>query len=91
MPSLPTAEELLVTDLAAVEPAYADFEGKMYAGFLPTDNGGNRVGQMMFWLFKPNVQLHEQSMILWLNGGPGCSSFNCGVLMEICTSWRFLV
>jgi carboxypeptidase C (cathepsin A) len=88
MPSsnLPTAEELRVTDaLAEVEPAYADFEGKMYAGFLPSDNGGDRTGQMMFWLFEPDVQMHEQTLVLWLNGGPGCSSFNCGVLMEICT------
>lgn len=87
--SLPTAEELRVTEaLAEVEPAYADFEGKMYAGFLPSDNGGDRVGQMMFWLFEPDVQMHEQTMVLWLNGGPGCSSFNCGVLMEICTLLR---
>lgn len=36
----------------------------------------------MFWLFKPHEQSVENTLTLWLNGGPGCSSFNCGVMME---------
>lgn len=67
--------------LETLQPAYATFKGTMYAGMLPSDNNG-RTGMTMFWLFQPDTQEVPDSMVLWLNGGPGCSSFNCGVMME---------
>jgi hypothetical protein len=83
--ALPTAEDLLVTGLEQIKgyEAFGKFNGHMYAGLLPMDNG-NRTGKIMFWLFEPAKQTFDKSMVMWLNGGPGCSSFNCGVLMEIC-------
>lgn len=68
--------------LEQVQAAYAEFDGRMYAGMLPADNGDRIDLQTMFWLFEPTTQEIPKSMILWLNGGPGCSSFNCGVMME---------
>lgn len=76
-----TKEDFLVKDLDKVQAAYADFPGKMYAGRLPADNG-SREGMTMFWLFEPEEQQIDNTMVTWLNGGPGCSSFNCGVMME---------
>lgn len=86
MEQLPSAESFLVTGLEDIEnyEAFGEFDGKMYAGLLPSDNG-SRTGRIMFWLFEPATQQIDESMVLWLNGGPGCSSFNCGVLMEIGT------
>jgi len=74
-----TPEDFLVQGLEDVEPAYADFPGRMYAGTLPMDNG-DRHGEIMFWLFEPEQQSVPNSLVTWLNGGPGCSSFNCGVM-----------
>ena len=87
---LPKAEDLLVTGLEQIKgyEAFGKFNGHMYAGLLPMDNG-NRTGKIMFWLFEPTTQTFDNSMVMWLNGGPGCSSFNCGVLMEICTSYIY--
>lgn len=76
-----TPSDYLVKGMEKIQPAYAQFEGKMYAGLIPSSHGG-RFGEMMFWLFKPHEQSVENTLTLWLNGGPGCSSFNCGVMME---------
>ncbi len=90
--SLPKAEDLLVTGLEQIKgyEAFGKFNGHMYAGLLPMDNG-NRTGKIMFWLFEPVQQTFDNSMVMWLNGGPGCSSFNCGVLMEICTLYSLTI
>lgn len=76
-----TVEDFRVNGLEDVQPAYAEFDGDMYAGLLPSNNG-NRTGETMFWLFEPTTQDVPDTIVLWLNGGPGCSSFNCGVMME---------
>lgn len=62
---LPQADDLRVLGLGDVEhyEAFAEFDGDMYAGTLPSDNG-NRTGEMMFWLFEPEHQAVEDSMIL---------------------------
>jgi Serine carboxypeptidase len=69
-------ESFRVLGLENIEPAYAQFDGKMYAGVLPiTHSSPERTveGDMMFWLFEPEVQEVENTLVIWLNGGPGCS------------------
>jgi carboxypeptidase C (cathepsin A) len=78
--------DFLVTGLGEIEPAYDAFAGDMYAGRLPIDIApiaeGEKRGELMFWFFQPN-HLNHDSITIWLNGGPGCTSFSAGVLLEI--------
>jgi hypothetical protein len=69
-PSLPDASDLRVRGLEEVEPAFGLFEGEMYAGLLPMNNG-DRTGNLMFWLFAPEDPSIADSLVIWLNGGPG--------------------
>ncbi|KTA95284.1 Pheromone-processing carboxypeptidase KEX1 [Nakaseomyces glabratus] len=55
---------------------------KMYAGHLPATRDNDT--QYFFWKFenKKTKKNDETPLIIWLNGGPGCSSM-AGALMEI--------
>lgn len=69
MSDLPPSSEFRVDALDKIVPAYAKFDGKMFAGTLPMNNG-KRTGETMFWLFEPRKQMVENSIVIWLNGGP---------------------
>lgn len=70
-----TPEDYRVKGLELIEPAYAEFQGEMFAGMVPMDNG-DRHGEYMFWFFAPDNATVPDSLTFFLNGGPGCSSFN---------------
>ncbi|KAI5296607.1 Cell death protease [Ascosphaera acerosa] len=53
---------------------------KMHAGHIEIDHETN--GNLFFWHFESKHRAGKARTILWLNGGPGCSSLD-GALMEI--------
>ena len=91
--SIPSRHDYLVQGLADIEPAFASFEGEgeMYAGLIPTvlyadlqqqeQQDEEEVGELMFWLFAPKKPKFDDSLLIWNNGGPGCSSLS-GALFE---------
>ncbi|OIW30706.1 alpha/beta-hydrolase, partial [Coniochaeta ligniaria NRRL 30616] len=53
--------------------------GESYAGQLPI--GGNSDGKLYFWFWPTTNPDQPKEILIWLNGGPGCSSLE-GFLQE---------
>ncbi|KAJ3012343.1 hypothetical protein HKX48_006329 [Thoreauomyces humboldtii] len=54
---------------------------KQYAGYVDV-KGGSDDKHFFFWFFESRRSPAKDPLVLWLNGGPGCSSLT-GLLMEL--------
>ncbi|CCU81548.1 cpdS/carboxypeptidase [Blumeria hordei DH14] len=54
--------------------------GESYAGLLPISNTSND-SELYFWFFPSSNADASDEILIWLNGGPGCSSLE-GLLQE---------
>ncbi|KAJ7260953.1 carboxypeptidase C [Mycena haematopus] len=73
--SLPSFDE---HQLRFTEPELCDTSVKQYAGYL--DITGDK--HLFFWFFESRNTPSTDPLVLWLNGGPGCSS-STGLLFEL--------
>ncbi|KAK2991488.1 hypothetical protein RJ640_016523, partial [Escallonia rubra] len=60
------------------QPNGVNFE--QYSGYVTVDP---EVGRALFYYFVESQNASSKPLVLWLNGGPGCSSFGSGALMEL--------
>ncbi|XP_010278297.1 PREDICTED: serine carboxypeptidase-like 31 [Nelumbo nucifera] len=72
------ASQDLVTDLPG-QPADVGF--RHYAGYVTVNEKNGRA--LFYWFYEASVRPDEKPLVLWLNGGPGCSSVGYGATQEI--------
>lgn len=91
MPSVPPAAVYYVPSLPGL-PADAHEPFDTYAGYLPAradgaDGKPADNAHLYFVLHRAMRRSANRRLVVWFNGGPGCSSFD-GLMMEV-GPWRF--
>ncbi|PAV19070.1 serine carboxypeptidase [Pyrrhoderma noxium] len=72
------SEKFREHQLRVAEPEICDPDVQQYSGYLDVSDGKH----LFFWFFESRSAPEDAPLILWLNGGPGCSS-STGLLFEL--------
>lgn len=54
---------------------------RQYSGYVNVNQSHGRA--LFYWFFESTKFPHKKPLLLWLNGGPGCSSIGFGALEEL--------
>ncbi|XP_057739537.1 serine carboxypeptidase-like 31 [Arachis stenosperma] len=73
-----------IDDLVTNLPGQPLVDFKHYAGYVTVNDDTNNGGRALFyWFFEAITNPQDKPLVLWLNGGPGCSSVGYGATQEI--------
>ncbi|XP_057767819.1 serine carboxypeptidase 24 isoform X2 [Salvia miltiorrhiza] len=76
--ALPKEQEL---DRISALPAQPPVKFSLFSGYVTVDEEDGRA--LFYWLTEATHNAHTKPLVLWLNGGPGCSSVAYGASEEI--------
>ncbi|CAL0303327.1 unnamed protein product [Lupinus luteus] len=62
-------------------PMIGDTNVEHYAGYVMVNETNGRA--LFYWFYEAMTSPEEKPLVLWLNGGPGCSSVGYGATQEI--------
>uniref|UniRef100_A0A0R0GXD8 Carboxypeptidase n=1 Tax=Glycine max TaxID=3847 RepID=A0A0R0GXD8_SOYBN len=68
-------------DLVTNLPGQPRVNFQHYAGYVTVNETNGRA--LFYWFYEAITQPKEKPLVLWLNGGPGCSSVGYGATQEI--------
>ncbi|OVA12084.1 Peptidase S10 [Macleaya cordata] len=77
----PETEALQEADLVGQLPSQPPVNFKQYAGYVNVDESYGKA--LFYWFFEATQKPSEKPLVLWLNGGPGCSSVGFGEAQEL--------
>ncbi|CAA0839048.1 Serine carboxypeptidase-like 34 [Striga hermonthica] len=70
-----------VADRVGRLPGQPPVSFRQYAGYVTVNQTNGRA--LFYWFFEATKQPHNKPLVLWLNGGPGCSSIGYGQYEEL--------